>query len=110
MPPIEFLRQFRIAEYAVFDFVASFIGIYLLAPFLSKLFLKLRVDIPKRNWLFLTLPIGIVVHLLVGSITPMTRDFLDLGGHYILKIFILVLLFFGLKGIKIIKKNKKYDS
>ncbi|PLX28891.1 hypothetical protein C0581_00620 [Candidatus Parcubacteria bacterium] len=77
---------------------------YLLSPLLSKLFLKLRLDIPKKSWMFLTLPIGIVSHLLVGSITPMTRDLFDLNDHYILKIIMLILLFFGIKGIKIIKK------
>ncbi|MBT3539479.1 hypothetical protein HOF40_02250 [Candidatus Parcubacteria bacterium] len=77
---------------------------YLLSPLLSKLFLKIRLDIPKKNWLFLTLPIGILSHLLVGSITPMTADFLNINNHYILKIIILILSFFGIKGIKIIKK------
>jgi hypothetical protein len=104
MSTLEFLRQFRILDYAVFDFVVSFLGIYLLSPLLSKLFLKIRLDIPKKNWLFLTLPIGILSHLLVGSITPMTADFLNINNHYILKIIILILSFFGIKGIKIIKK------
>jgi hypothetical protein len=39
----------------------------------------------------------------------MTRDFLDIHGNYAVKILIIVLLIFGLKGIKIIKKNKKTD-
>ena len=79
MVPIEFLRQFRFSGYAIFDFAAAFLGIYLLSPLLSKAFLKLRIDIPKRNWMFLVLPIGIVSHLLAGNITPMTRDFIDEG-------------------------------
>jgi hypothetical protein len=101
MIPLEFLRQFRIAEYAVFDFAVSFLGIYLLSSLLSKLFLKLKIDIPKRNWLYLTLPISILAHLLVGRITPMTANFLDLHDHYILKLLILALLILGIKGIKI---------
>lgn len=105
MLSIEFLRQFRIGGYAVFDFAASFLAIYLLAPLLSKLFLKLRIEIPKINWLFLTLPISIIAHLLVGRITPMTRNFLDVGGHFILKILMLSLLFFGLRNIKIVPKK-----
>lgn len=100
---IEFLRQFRIGGYAVFDFAVSFLGMYLLAPLLSKIFLKLRIDIPKRNWLFLTVPISVAAHLLVGTITPMTRNFFDPNGHYILKIVVLGLLFFGLQNIKIVK-------
>ncbi len=106
MIPIAFLRQFRLGDYAIFDFAVSFLGFYLLAPLLSKLFLKIRVDIPHQNWLYLTLPIGIVSHLLTGKITPLTRDFIDLQGHYIVKIMIIGLLFLGLRGIKIIKKNK----
>lgn len=105
MIPIEFLRQFRFSGYAIFDFAAAFLGIYLLSPLLSKIFLKLRIDIPKKNWLFLTLPISIFVHLLVGQITPMTKDFIDIHNHYILKILILSLLILGIKGIKIVKKS-----
>ena len=104
MTSLEFLRQFRLGEYAIFDLVISFLGIYLLSPLLSKLFLKIRINIPKKNWIFLTLPIGILTHLLVGSMTAMTRDFFDIHSHYIIKIIIIICLFFGLKGIKIIKK------
>jgi hypothetical protein len=107
MISIDYLRQFRIGEYAIFDLLAAFIGIYLLSNLLSKLFLKIKIKIPKQNWIFLTLPLGILAHLLVGRITPMTRDFLDFNGHYTLKIIILILLFFGLRGIKIIKKINK---
>ena len=104
MTTIEFLRQFRIGEYAIFDFIVSFLGIYLLSPILSKIFLKIKIIIPKRNWIFLTLPIGFLFHLVFGSITPMTRDILNIHDHYILKIVMLILLFFGIKGLKIIKK------
>ncbi|PIR74625.1 MAG: hypothetical protein COU35_01560 [Candidatus Magasanikbacteria bacterium CG10_big_fil_rev_8_21_14_0_10_47_10] len=77
---------------------------YLLAPLLSKLFLKLGLDIPKHNWLYLTLPIGILAHILVGTITPMTRNLLDLHGHYILKIVIIALVILGLRGVKIVRR------
>jgi hypothetical protein len=107
MEIIEFLRQFRLGGYAIFDFAISFLGIYLLSPFLSKLFKKIRLDIPKINWLFLTLPTGILVHLIVGNITPMTKAVLDIHGHYFLKIIILVCLVFGLRGIKITPPKKR---
>jgi hypothetical protein len=107
MTIIEFLRQFRIGGFAVFDFAAAFLGIYLLSPLLSKLFLKIRIKIPKWNWMFLTLPIAILVHILVGNITPMTKSFIDINSGYILKTVILVLLFFGIKGIKLINNHGK---
>ncbi|MDA3814927.1 MAG: hypothetical protein PF549_01005, partial [Patescibacteria group bacterium] len=105
MIPIEFLRQFRFNEYAIFDFVVAFLGVYLLAPLLSKIFLKLRIDIPKKSWLLLTLPIGILAHIIVGNITPMTRDFITLDDHYFLKIIIIGLAILAIKDIKIIKSN-----
>ena len=105
MMSIDFLRSFRILTYAIFDFVVALFGIYLLSPLLSKLFLKWKIIIPKENWLYLTLPLGILVHLLVGKITPLTRDFLNGESHYILKFLVVVLLFLGLKNIKIKNKN-----
>ncbi len=105
MIPIEFLRQFRLGEYAIFDFLVSFLGIYLLSSLLSKLFLKINISIPKINWMFLTLPISIIAHLAVGRITPMTGDFININGHYILKIVIIILFILGMKGIKIVKKE-----
>lgn len=100
---IEFLRSFRIAGYAIFDIVASLAGIYLLAPLLSKFFLMIRVVVPKRSWLLLTLPLGVVVHLIFMRITPMTANLFDLYGHYELKIVIIGLLVFGLKDIRMVK-------
>lgn len=100
MITIDSLRQFRLGDYAIFDLAASLVGIYFLAPLLTKLFLKFGLDIPRSSWLYLTLPLGIIIHLLVGSITPMTRDFLDLHGHYLLKILIIALTVLGLRGIK----------
>ena len=103
MITIEFLRQFRFGEYAIFDLAVSFLGIFLLSPLLSKIFLKLRIKIPKKSWIFLTLPISILIHLLVGQQTLMTKNFLDLRGNYLIKILVIVLLILGIRGIKIIK-------
>ena len=103
MITIEFLRQFRISNYALFDFIITFLIVYLIAPFLSKLFLKIKIIIPKKNWLFLTLPFSILIHLLFNNITPLTKNFLDLNNYYLLKIIILILFILGIKGIKIKK-------
>jgi len=100
---IENLRLYRIGEYAIFDLVTAFLGMYLLSPLLSWLFRQVKIDIPKQNWLFLTLPISILVHLLVNNKTLMAKNFLDLQGNFILKILILGLLVLGLRGIKITK-------
>ncbi|MDO8499210.1 MAG: hypothetical protein Q7S66_00945 [bacterium] len=104
MLTIEYLRQFRIFGYAYFDLSLAFLGIGLLSPLLSKIFLKFRIKIPTINWLILTLPISILIHIAIGKFTPMTKNFLDPHDHYILKIIIIGLLFLGIRGIKIIKK------
>jgi hypothetical protein len=104
MITIDFLRQFRVGSFAIFDFTTAFLGMLILSPFLSWIFKKVGLIIPKKNWLFLTLPIGIFIHLLIGRKTPMTVDFLDLGDHYILKVIIIILLILGFTGIKKIKK------
>ena|SRR5680860_1686117 len=107
MVSLEFLRQFHAGDYAIFDLTVAFLGIFLLSPLLSKMFLKIGVYIPRVNWIFLTLPIGILVHVLIGSMTPMTKQFFSWPGNFWLKVSILTLLILGLRGIKIINKNKK---
>lgn len=105
METITYLRQFRIAGYAVFDFAAAFLGIFLLSPILSKLARKTGLEIPKRNWLYLTLPIGIATHLFIGNITPLTKNLIDIHGHYFLKAVIIGLLLLGLRNIKRVNKR-----
>ena len=85
MDILYFLRQYHIFDYAIFDLTASFVGIYFLAPMLSHMMRWFRLDIPRQSWLLFTLPIGILIHIMVGKYTPMTQDFLDLHGHWVLK-------------------------
>jgi len=105
MNTIEFFRQYKIFGYAIFDLSVTFLGVYFLSPVLSGLFRKIHIDVPKRNWLFFALPIGIIAHILVGNMTPMTKQFLDPNGYYILKISILGLAILGLRGIGFGKKR-----
>lgn len=97
---LDFLRQFRLGDLALFDFAVAFLGMFLMAPLLSGIFRRMGLEIPKRNWLYLTLPIGLIVHMLIGRITPMTKLFLNPSGHYFLKAVILGLFILGLRGIK----------
>ena len=105
METLEILRSFKIFGYAIFDLILSFGWIYLIAPRLSRLFLKIWIEISRKSWLFLILPIGILFHLIFQNITPMTRNLFDINGFYLLKILIMILLIFWLKDIKIVKKK-----
>jgi len=100
---IELLRQFRIGPFAIFDFVISYLIIYLISPLLVKISKKFKYPISKNQWLWLVVPFSIVSHILVGSITPLTRMFIDPNGYIIVKIVILFMTYMGLKR----KKKKK---
>lgn len=58
------LRSPRIGKFAIFDFVTAFAGMYYLAPY---------VGLKPRTGLLLTIPTGLVVHLLLGIETPLTN-------------------------------------
>ena len=100
---IEYLRHFRFLGFALFDLTVSFLGMALLSPVLSWIFRKMGIYVPKVNWVWMTLPIGILAHLIVGRMTPMTVQFLNPHGDYVLKAIILVMFALGLVGIKRVK-------
>ena len=100
---ITFLRQYRIFNFAIFDLTLAFLGMYLIAPLLSRLMRMIGVNVPEINWVILALPIGVIVHLLLHTMTPMTKNFIDPSDHIILKIVIIVLFILGLQGVSLIK-------
>ncbi|MBI3495266.1 hypothetical protein HY065_01420 [Candidatus Berkelbacteria bacterium] len=101
---IETLRSYRIGPFSIFDFATAYLGIYLVAPLLSWLFAKIGLKISRVSWLWLTIPIAIVVHLALGIRTPLMKMIFDLSGHYTVKIVVLIMLYMGLRDIKLIKK------
>lgn len=105
MITLDFLRSFRLGEYSIFDLSVSFLGIWLLSPLLSKLFKLFKLDIPKLSWMFFTLPIGLLTHILINQDTLMTKYFLDPSSHYLLKLFIIGSFILGIRGIKVITKK-----
>ncbi len=106
MNSLDYLRQFKIGGFAIFDFTVSFLGMALLAPLLSHLFKKFGILVPKKNWVILTLPIGVLAHLLFGFNTPLTSDFLDLNGHYLSKVVVVGCCVLGSLGIRRVKPVK----
>lgn len=105
MLSVEYLRSFKIGQYAIFDILVSFLSVYLLAPLLSKLFKYAHLDIPKSTWLYFTLPLSVIFHILVSNFTPLTKYILDINGHYTEKISLIILVVIGIRHIKIIKKR-----
>jgi len=91
------LRQIRVGPFTVFDFLLAYLGIFLLAPRLTKIFAKIRLYISRTDWLFLTLPIGLLFHLAFRLHTPLTKMVMDPRGFYLVKSVILLMLFMGLR-------------
>ena len=79
---IDYLSSFRVMNYAVFDFIASFIGMFILA----KIF-KLKM---KKSML-LTIPLSVVSHILVDNITPLTKQTIG-EGNYLVKLIMIILI------------------
>ncbi len=101
---IELVRQLKIGPFAIFDTALAYLGIFLLAPLLSRLALKAHLNISRIQWLWLVLPISILAHLLFGQETPLTNMVTDPSNFYPVKIVILLMLFMGLKDTRITKK------
>lgn len=107
MDLIEFLRQFRIGSFAVFDFAISYLGVMLFSGRLTKLVSKIRLHVSRSQWLWLVVPGSILIHLIIGLKTPLTKIILDPNNYYLEKFVILFMLFMGLKDTRIIKRETK---
>lgn len=94
---IQTLRSFRVGPFAVFDFASAYLGVYLLAPVLSYLCSLFGLSVTRTQWLWLTLPLSILFHLLFGSRTPFTVMVLDPSGHILAKLLVLGMLFMAFR-------------
>jgi len=61
---LENLRSVRIGRFAIFDFASAHAGMYWLAP---------HIGMGQERALWLTIPIGIATHHLLGIETPLNR-------------------------------------
>lgn len=89
---IEYLRSFRVGPFAIFDFATSYVAVYLLAPYFSKLLAYAGIHVNREQWLWLTLPVALVFHLIFRPDTPFTKMFVDPTGGYVAKLVILIML------------------
>jgi hypothetical protein len=100
METLAFLRSFRAGPFAIFDFVASFAFVYLIAPLLSRASRRVGLEVTRASWLWLTLPIAFLAHLLAGTDTPLTRMVLDPAGHFTAKALLVAMLYLGVRKIE----------
>lgn len=99
MISIEFLRQFRVGPFAIFDFVVAYGGLLLLSPIIIKLLQKVHVQMTWVNIMWLVLPLSIIAHVLSGHHTPLTKMFLNPSDYYFLKILIVFMVYMGFRKV-----------
>ncbi len=85
------------SEYALFDFVAAYFGMLILFPLLGRIAKSLHYDLHLSQVLWLTLPLSVLLHLLTGQFTPLTKYAIDPSGHYLLKMVLVVMLYMGMR-------------
>lgn len=101
MITLEYLRQFKIGPFAIFDIAISYIGILILTPLLSWLMSKLHLKIPMSSWLWFTMPISVIFHIVFRQSTPMMKILTNPGQpqFYIALFILLTMTYVGLRGI-----------
>ena len=92
---LEPYRVVRIGPFSALDLVGGYVLIFLIAPYLSKLFAYFGMKFTRLDWLFLTLPIALLAHLVTGFSTPFTEMFLS-PDLLLPKLLILLMLILGL--------------
>ena len=107
MDILGFLRQFKIGPFSIFDFALAYIGVFFIAPLLTRLFFRLHLKISRSSWLWLTLPISVLFHAAFQQNTPLMKMLLNPHGFYAEKLVILFMLFMGLRKIRLVKATKQ---
>lgn len=98
---ITYLRSFKVGPFAIFDITISYVGIYLFAPLLSWIvgLVGLRVD--RVAWLWLTLPLAILFHLVFNQNTPLSKMVLSTDSGWVAKVVLIAMLGVGISRIRV---------
>lgn len=101
MISLEYLRQFRVGPFTIFDTLASYIGILILSPVLTWLVSRLRLKIPTISWLWFTLPLSVIFHIIFHQSTPLMKILANprQAQFYIAIIVLLAMTYMGFRKI-----------
>ena len=66
MSAVDNLRKYRLGPFAIFDFTATFVGMLIIGQLAKKY-------VAPRRLLWGAIPLGIIVHELVGVRTPLNK-------------------------------------
>lgn len=98
---IEYLRQFRIGPFAIFDIISSYLGILILSPILSWVASRMNLKISTITWLWFTLPLAVIFHIIFRQSTPMMKMLTNLGNYqfYIAILILIAMTYMGFRKI-----------
>jgi len=94
------LRSYRIGPFTIFDTVLAYVGVAILSPLLTKLFSVIHLKISLTSWLWLTMPLSVIFHLVFSQNTPLVKTLFSSDNFYIAWVVLLFMSFMGLKGIR----------
>ena len=94
------LRSYRIGPFTIFDTVLAYVGVVILSPLLTKLFLVIHLKISLTSWLWLTMPLSVIFHLVFSQNTPLIKMLFNSDKFYIAWAVLLFMTFMGLRGVK----------
>lgn len=94
------LRQYRIGPFPIFDTALAYVGILIISPLLTWLFSKIHVRIPWYSWLWFTVPLSVVFHILFHVNSPLMKMLFDLKTAIPVVIVLIVMMFMGGRSIK----------
>lgn len=89
MNTIDKLRSHRIGPFAIFDFAASYAGMWMLAPYLKNY-------ATRKQLMWLTVPIGIATHVVSGQATPLNKMVLGPDYNFFAQAVVAYMLYRGI--------------
>ncbi len=73
MVSIEYLRDFRVGPFTIFDTTIAFAGVLILSPILTWLASKAHLKVPTVTWLWFTIPVSVIFHAIFKQNTPLMK-------------------------------------
>lgn len=102
MITLEYLRDFRVGPFTMFDTTLAFIGMLILSPILTWIASKLHLKVPAISWLWLTIPVSVPFHAIFQQDTPLMKILSNPGQvqFYITIAVLLAMTYMGIRKIK----------
>ncbi len=107
MLSIEYLREFRIGQFAIFDLTTAYLGMLILSPIFTWMMSKLKINVPIVSWVLLTLPLSVVFHIIFQQTTPLIEL---LSNPDRIQFYVVIFILFAMTYLGLSKIRKTSSS